>query len=191
MKELVKIGTHTVLRGATVEEYNSIMAKRLTPEERESYWDFPLSEMEDNTVEDNERIYVELEMGGEKRYFETPISKYNFKPYDLFGLLNSENFPGCTSICKYYVEEFNDTVVSIVFENIHHLIGGLQATHEYSALISATTLEVYNIDEVAHGSWWDWDLNSLNDTEKAICDKMVRFAKTWLDLEKSLKNKNK
>ena len=196
MKQLVKIGGHLILRGATREEYEKMLKhSKATTDDIEAIFDYPLEEMEDDTVEDNGYVYVELTdvIDGveEKRYYESFTSRYNLKPYDIFGELNSENFKGCTSICKYHVEELNDDVLSLVFENVHHLIGNLQATHEYGALISATTLKVYGIDEVAHGSWWNWDLKNLDDDQIKIRDSIVNFAKQWLAKEKELKEANK
>ena len=39
----------------------------------ESFWDYPLAEMLDDTVTDYGYIYAEIEVDGENRYFETCI----------------------------------------------------------------------------------------------------------------------
>ena len=58
-------------------------------------------------------------------------------------------------------------------------------------LISATTLKIYGIDEVAHGSWWNWDLDELDENQIKIKDGIMEFAKQWLAKEKELKEANK
>lgn len=39
----------------------------------ESFWDYPLAEMLDDTVTDDGYLYAEIEVDGENRYFETCI----------------------------------------------------------------------------------------------------------------------
>lgn len=81
---IITIGNHSVVQGVTPDVYCAIMAKTVDPDERDSYWDFPLSEMEDGTVEDNGCLYFEIEQAGEKRYFESALEK------DKYALLKEE-----------------------------------------------------------------------------------------------------
>lgn len=72
---IITIGNHSVVQGVTPDAYCAIMANTVRPEDRDSYWDFPLSEMEDGTIEDNGCLYFEIEQAGEKRYFESALKK--------------------------------------------------------------------------------------------------------------------
>lgn len=101
-KKIITIGTHRVAVGFTPEEYTKLIGAHRILENKyddEGYdelcnlldemvemnggcdplWDFPLDEMEDNTIEDNGFIYVELCYDGVPRYFETILTEKEFK----------------------------------------------------------------------------------------------------------------
>lgn len=85
MKEIVKIGTHYVVKGMSVNEYAhlvgifnevkdyDVLTAALILLCEAPLWDFPLDEMQDGTVADQGYFYVELFDGEEPRYFETLI----------------------------------------------------------------------------------------------------------------------
>lgn len=93
MKSIIKIGTHYVVKGMSINEYaflvgifNKIKDYSMLKEALillceaqggcDPLWDFPLNEMQDSTIEaieDYECFYVELFDGEEPRYFETLI----------------------------------------------------------------------------------------------------------------------
>jgi len=108
MKSIVKIGEHYVVRGMSIDEYARLVGSPGSPtksidsiedlcaflDEMEEVqggcdplWDFPLDEMQDDTIEDNGFFYVELfddsdiELSGHPtpRYFETLIPNTEIK----------------------------------------------------------------------------------------------------------------
>lgn len=91
MKSIVKIQNHYVVKGMSVNEYahlvgifNEVKDYNMLTEALillceaqggcDPLWNFPLDEMQDNTIEDQGYFYVELFDGEEPRYFETLIT---------------------------------------------------------------------------------------------------------------------
>lgn len=95
MKTLKLVGDHLVLTGFTMQEYialvepgleldykvesfkdvNDILDKGLEIRDGDDpLWDYPLSEMLDDSVEDLGLLYVELTDGETTRYYETLIN---------------------------------------------------------------------------------------------------------------------
>lgn len=91
MKEIVKIGTHYVVKGMSVNEYAHLVGNPVESINSiedlchflddmceaqggcDPLWDFPLDEMQKDDIEDYGYFYVELFDGEEPRYFETLI----------------------------------------------------------------------------------------------------------------------
>ena len=105
MKSIIKIGGHCVVRGMSIDEYAKLVGSPTKTidsiddlynflEEMEEaqggcdpLWDFPLDEMQDDTIEDNGFFYVELFDDSDielsrhptPRYFETLIPNTEIK----------------------------------------------------------------------------------------------------------------
>ena len=91
MKTIVRIGDHCVVRGMDINEYAHLVGNPVESINSiedlchflddmceaqggcDPLWDFPLDEMQEDSIEDYGYFYVELFDGEEPRYFETLI----------------------------------------------------------------------------------------------------------------------
>lgn len=205
-KKIIRKGHHYVLTGCSISEYykmieneeknfNSLDDLRTQMEDdlnsrrgENPLWDYPASELEDDTIEDVGPVYVELfEEDGEARYFESNDHIGGFKPYDIYRELDKP-IDGCEVERVEWLT--GEKTIRVHVEHVHHLVANLVATHEY-AIDFKRDLTVFYADEIAHGSWWSWDLNNLEPYQEAIIAATRTIAEKWFKLEAQLKENNK
>ena len=53
----------------------------------------------------------------------------------------------------------------------------LCSTHEMNFIYDLEQQKIEMIDEIAFGSWWDWDLEKMDDREQSIYNQILELLK--------------
>ena len=61
----------------------------------------------------------------------------------------------------------------------------LCSTHECNFVYNPSTKRFEEIDEIAFGEWWDWDLNDLDERDKKHLEEMHQPIKDYISKKES------